>query len=72
MDLSPEFAAIQCPVLVIGGEFDRGRPPSVVEPIAKSTPGAQFKALATGHFAGWQTPELIASEIAAFLDSVAA
>jgi 3-oxoadipate enol-lactonase len=72
MDLSPEFAAVKCPVLVVGGKFDLGRPPAVVEPIAKAIPGAQFKILATGHFAGWQTPELIASEIAAFLDSVGA
>ena len=28
MDLSPELASIKCPVLVIGGEFDRGRPPA--------------------------------------------
>jgi len=70
MDLSPEFASIKCPVLVIGGEFDRGRPPSVVEPIAKAIPGAHFKVLPTGHFAGWQTPELIAAAIEGFLDSV--
>jgi 3-oxoadipate enol-lactonase len=72
MDLSPEFAAIKCPVLVVGGEFDRGRPPSVVEPIAKAIPRAQFKVLATGHFAGWQTPEVVAGAISQFLDSVAA
>ena len=70
MDLSPEFAAIKCPVLVVGGQFDRGRPPSVVEPIAEAIPGATFKVLATGHFAGWQTPELVAGAISEFLDSV--
>jgi 3-oxoadipate enol-lactonase len=72
MDLSPELASIKCPVLVIGGEFDRGRPPSRVAPIAQAIPGAQFKVLRTGHYAGWQTPELIAAEIAAFLDSAGA
>ena len=51
MDLSPEFAAIKCPVLVIGGEYDRGRPPAVVEPIAKAIPGATFKVLPVGHYA---------------------
>jgi 3-oxoadipate enol-lactonase len=70
MDLSPELPAIKCPVLVIGGEFDRGRPPSAVEPVAKAIPGARFKVLRTGHYAGLQTPELIAREIDAFLDSV--
>lgn len=71
-DLSPELASIKCPVLAIGGEFDRGRPPSRVAPIAQAIPGAQFKVLPTGHYAGWQTPELIAAEIGAFLDSVGA
>jgi 3-oxoadipate enol-lactonase len=71
-DLTPELASIQCPVLVIGGEFDRGRPPSRVEPIAKAIPGARFKVLRTGHYAGWQTPELVATEIGAFLDAAGA
>ena len=71
-DLTPELPSIKCPVLVIGGEFDRGRPPSRVEPIAKAIPGAKFKVLRTGHYAGWQTPELVAAEISAFLDSVGA
>ena len=70
MDLAPELAQIKCPVLAIGGEFDRGRPPSRVEPIAQAIPGAQFKVLPVGHYAGLQTPELMAREIAAFLDSV--
>src|SRR4030095_9838619 len=45
-DLTPELASIKCPVLVIGGEFDRGRPPSRVEPIAKAIAGAGVKVLA--------------------------
>ena len=72
MDLAPELAQIKCPVLAIGGEFDRGRPPSRVEPIAKAIPGAQFKVLPVGHYAGLQAPELMAREIGAFLDSVGA
>ena len=71
-DLAPELPQIKCPVLVTGGEFDRGRPPARVEPIAQAIPGAQFKVLATGHYAGWQTPELVAGEIAAFLERVGA
>ena len=46
MDLTPELPSIKCPVLVIGGEFDRGRPPSRVEPIAKAIPGAQVQGAA--------------------------
>ena len=48
----------------------RPRPPAVpVEPVAKAIPGAQFKVLQTGHYAGWQTPELVATEIGVFLDA---
>ena len=72
MDLKGELAAIQCPVLVIGGQYDRGRPPAVVEPVAKAIPGAQFKVLPTGHYAGLQTPELMAAEIEGFLDGAGA
>jgi 3-oxoadipate enol-lactonase len=70
MDLSPELPQLRCPVLVIGGEFDRGRPPGRVKPVAQAIPGAGFKVLPTGHYAALQTPELIAGEIAAFLDGV--
>jgi len=59
-------------VLVIGGQYDRGRPPSVVEPVARAIPGAKFKVLPTGHYAGLQTPELMAAEIAGFLDAAGA
>ena len=69
MDLSPELPQIKCPVLVIGGEFDRGRPPNRVEPIARAIPGALFKVLPVGHYAGLQAPELMASEIDTFLSS---
>jgi 3-oxoadipate enol-lactonase len=68
MDLSSELPQIKCPVLVIAGEFDRGRPPARVEPVAQAIPGAQFKVLAVGHYAGLQKPELVAGEIAGFLD----
>ena len=72
MDLALELPQITCPVLVIGGEFDRGRPPARVEPVAKAIPGAQFKVLPVGHYAGLQKPELVAAEIAAFLDAAGA
>lgn len=72
MDLGPELASIKCPVLAIGGEFDRGRPPARVEPIAQAIPGAIFKVLPVGHYAGLQKPELMATEIGTFLDGVGA
>jgi 3-oxoadipate enol-lactonase len=72
MDLSGELPQIKCPVLVVAGEFDRGRPPARVEPVAKAIPGAEFKVLPVGHYAGLQKPELIAQEIAAFLEKAGA
>jgi 3-oxoadipate enol-lactonase len=72
MDLSPELPQIKCPVLVIGGEFDRGRPPTRVEPIAKAIPGATFKVLPVGHYAGLQKPELMGGEIGEFLEGIGA
>lgn len=66
-DLGPELPQIKCPVLVMGGEHDLGRPPARVEPIAKAIPGARFKVIPTGHYAAWQTPELVAGEIDKFL-----
>ena len=72
LDLSAELPLIKCPVLVIGGEFDRGRPPSRVEPIAQAIPGTTFKVLPVGHYAGLQKPELMATEIGAFLDKAGA
>lgn len=68
MDLAPELPQIGCPVLVVGGEFDRGRPPARVEPVAQAIPGATFKVLPVGHYAGLQRPELMAAEIEGFLD----
>jgi 3-oxoadipate enol-lactonase len=39
-DLTPELPSIRCPVLVIGGEFDRGRPHS-----GREVQGAAHRAL---------------------------
>jgi 3-oxoadipate enol-lactonase len=72
MDLLPEIAAIKCPVLIVGGEYDRGRPPAMVEPIANAIPGAIYKVLPVGHYAGLQKPELMAKEIGEFLAKVGA
>ena len=68
MDLMPELARIACPVLVLGGEFDRGRPPANAEATAKAIPGAQFKVLPCGHYAALQTPELFVAALEGFLE----
>lgn len=72
MDLSAEIATITCPVLVVGGSLDRVRPPALAEPVAKLIPGARYQAIESGHYMAVQTPELLASTIARFLDDVGA
>jgi 3-oxoadipate enol-lactonase len=72
MDLQPELARITCPVLVIAGTLDRTRPPALVEPVARSIPGARYTVMETGHYAPIQTPELYARVIGEFLDAVGA
>jgi len=69
-DLAEELTQLKCPVLVIGGELDRVRPASISATIAKTIPGARYKALRTGHYMAVQTPELIADAISEFLKSV--
>jgi 3-oxoadipate enol-lactonase len=66
-DLTNELGRIACPTLVIGGRFDRTRPPATAEPVARAIPGAQFKILDSGHYMAVQTPELLAGAIAEFL-----
>jgi 3-oxoadipate enol-lactonase len=72
MDLQPELSRIACPVLVIAGTLDRTRPPALVEPVARSIPGARYTVMETGHYAPIQTPELYARVIGEFLDAVGA
>jgi 3-oxoadipate enol-lactonase len=71
-DLQPELAQIACPVLVTAGALDRARPPHLVEPVARSIPGARYAVLETGHYAPVQAPELYARTIGDFLDAIGA
>ena len=68
LNLGPDLPKISCPTLVIAGRLDGLRPPSIVEPIARAIPGAQYTVLETAHFMASQTPDLVADTIAAFLD----
>lgn len=65
-----ELAALRCPVLFTAGRHDGLRPPSVIEPMAKNVPGAQFLELNSGHFASVQTPGLMAQAIHYFLHAL--
>jgi 3-oxoadipate enol-lactonase len=70
MDLTAQMAAIKCPTLVIGGQFDKGRPPAYAEAQAKKIPGAKFKVLASGHQMEVQTPDLVTSALLEFLSGL--
>lgn len=70
LDMTADFGRVRCPTLVLAGRLDGLRPPALVEPIARAIPGAQFKTLETAHFMAWQTPDLVAETLAAFLAEV--
>jgi 3-oxoadipate enol-lactonase len=55
---------------VIAGEFDKTRPPAMVEPVARAIPGARFDVLPSCHFMAMQAPELVGKKIAGFLGEV--
>jgi 3-oxoadipate enol-lactonase len=69
-EMESELARLKCPVLVIGGSFDRVRPPALAEATAKSIPGARYTELRTGHYMSVQTPDLISDCISEFLKSL--
>jgi 3-oxoadipate enol-lactonase len=66
-NIEHELAKIPCPALLTAGRHDGLRPPSVIQPMSKQIPGAQFLELNTGHFASVQTPGLVAQAIHSFL-----
>jgi 3-oxoadipate enol-lactonase len=69
-DISGELARIACPTLVTAGRHDGLRPPSIIEPMTKQIPGAEFLELNTGHFASIQTPGTMSQAIHYFLHAL--
>ncbi|MDR3531643.1 MAG: alpha/beta fold hydrolase [Rhodopila sp.] len=69
-NIEHELAKIGCPTLVTAGRHDGLRPPSIIEPMSKQIPGAQFLELNSGHFASIQTPGLVAQAIHSFLHAM--
>jgi 3-oxoadipate enol-lactonase len=67
LDMHSELARIRCPVLVLAGTHDLGRPPERVAPVAAAVPNATFRVVESGHFMAIQTPELLAAQIGDFL-----
>jgi 3-oxoadipate enol-lactonase len=66
-DLAGEIAGLRVPVLFLAGTHDLLRPPSTVEPLARTVADGRFQELETGHFMATQTPELVAAAFNAFL-----
>ena len=71
-EMQDELARLTCPVLVIGGSFDRVRPPPLAQDVARSIPGARYTEIRTGHYMAVQTPDLLFECIDEFLRSVGA
>jgi 3-oxoadipate enol-lactonase len=72
LDMQDELASLRCPVLVIGGSFDRVRPPALAEATAKTIPGARYIEIPSGHYMSVQTPDLFSDCIGEFLTTVSA
>jgi 3-oxoadipate enol-lactonase len=66
-DISGELPRVACPTLVTAGRHDGLRPRSLIEPMSRQIPGAQFLELNSGHFASVQTPGIMAQAIHYFL-----
>jgi len=72
LDMQDELTRLRCPVLVIGGSFDRVRPPAMSEATAKAIPGARYVEIPSGHYMSVQTPDLFADCIGEFLADISA
>jgi 3-oxoadipate enol-lactonase len=63
LDMRSDLSAIRCPTYLFAGIHDALRPPELIQPLASAIAGARFRAIATGHYAPVQTPELVAQLI---------
>ncbi len=66
MDLTPEYAKIQAPTLVIGAIHDVQRPPEMAQQVANAIRGAKYVLADTGHFMNVETPQLFADTVVPF------
>lgn len=65
LDLTPVLAGLSCPVTVLHGIEDRARPIEQARAMAAMIPGAEFRAVATGHTPVWDDPEASAEVVRA-------
>ena len=66
VDLTPEYAKIQAPTLVIGAMHDTQRPPEKAQQVASAITGATYVLADTGHFMNLETPQLFADTVLGF------
>ena len=66
VDLTPDYAKIQAPTLVIGARHDVQRPPETAQRVANAIRGAKYVLADTGHFMNVETPRLFADTVLPF------
>lgn len=66
VDLTPEYAKIQAPTLVIGARHDVQRTPELVQRVANAISGAKYVLADTGHFMNVETPKLFVDTVLPF------
>ncbi|MEA3157318.1 MAG: 3-oxoadipate enol-lactonase [Betaproteobacteria bacterium] len=66
VDLTPEYAKIQAPTLVIGAKHDTQRPPETAQRVADAIRGAKYLLADTGHFMNVETPQLFVDTMVPF------
>jgi 3-oxoadipate enol-lactonase len=66
LQMEDSFAALDCPALFVGATFDPLRPAAATRELALKARRGSYLELPTGHFAPWQTPDLVASTLKRF------
>jgi len=66
VDLTPEYAKIKAPTLVIGARPDAQRPPEKAQRVASAIRGAKYVLADTGHFMNVETPQLFVDTVLPF------
>jgi 3-oxoadipate enol-lactonase len=67
-----QYAAIQCPTLIMASAFPGGKRPAaqVKAEVADRIAGAKFMAIESGHYMALERPDLLAPAVVNFLQSV--
>ncbi|MES2561816.1 MAG: alpha/beta fold hydrolase [Pseudomonadota bacterium] len=66
VDLTPDYAKIKAPTLVIGAKHDTQRPPEMAQRVADAIRESKYVLADTGHFMNLQTPQLFADTVVSF------